>query len=233
MDGRVEQAHVAGRAIPVIWRRTRRAKRITLRIDIRQAAVSITLPGKASVKSGLRLLSDHAAWADDRLAALPIACTLQPGQSVPVHGQPYLICHKPQDRGGAWFDGAEIHVAGEAAFVPRRTQDLLRQTARAVLSRQASAISRDAGLRYSRIVIKDTISRWGSCTRDGVLMFSWRLVMAPAEVQRYVVAHEVAHLAHLDHGPAFWALTRTLSSHHKDATRWLREHGSELIRVRP
>ena len=88
-----------------------------------------------------------------------------------------------------------------------------------------------ARLPLRRVVVKDTSSRWGSCTADGTVMFSWRLVMAPPEVQDYVVAHEVAHLRHMDHSRQFWALTAQLTPHRRAATAWLAAHGAGLMRV--
>jgi hypothetical protein len=89
----------------------------------------------------------------------------------------------------------------------------------------------EASLVARRVIVKDTSSRWGSCTADGTLMFCWRLVMAPAEVQDYVVGHEVAHLRHMDHSRSFWALTAKLTPYRRAATAWLAVHGAGLMRV--
>ena len=83
----------------------------------------------------------------------------------------------------------------------------------------------------SRLAIKDTATRWGSCSSEGVVMFSWRLVMAPAAVQHYVVAHELAHLRHLDHGQGFWILVDQLTPHRLEAEAWLKRHGPALLRT--
>ena len=83
-----------------------------------------------------------------------------------------------------------------------------------------------AGLR-----VKDTKSRWGSCTSDGKLSFSWRIAMAPAHVLNYLAAHEVAHLEEMNHGPKFWALCRRLCPDTDTAKAWLKRHGSALHAV--
>ncbi|MGI4955858.1 MAG: M48 family metallopeptidase, partial [Janthinobacterium lividum] len=88
-----------------------------------------------------------------------------------------------------------------------------------------------AGLRPRRVVVKDTRTRWGSCTADGTVMLSWRLLLAPEAVQRYVVAHEVAHLRHMNHGERFWALVRELTPHRAAAEAWLRSRGAGLQRM--
>ena len=108
----------------------------------------------------------------------------------------------------------------------------LRATAR---DRLAAACDRHAGTLgrpYRRLTLRDTRSRWGSCTAGGDLMFSWRLVMAPPEVLDYVAAHEVAHLARMDHSPAFWAVVAGLCPAHEGPRAWLRERGGELHRLR-
>ena len=109
--------------------------------------------------------------------------------------------------------------------------DLLRLQARSRLTRHALAKASLAGLTPSRITVKDTRTRWGSCTTDGVLMFSWRLVMAPLTVQDYVAAHEVAHLRHMNHSKQFWSLVEALSPHRRAAVAWLHEEGARLLRV--
>lgn len=215
----------------VQWRRSPRARRISLRIDPRHGAVVITLPPRGSRAAGMALLMDHAAWVAERLAALPGATAFAHGASVPLSGVPHRIRHVPAGRGGAWLEQGEIHVAGAVEFLPRRVEDFLRAEARRRLGVLVAAKAGTLGLRPRRITIKDTRSRWGSCSPDGCLMFSWRLVMAPATVQDYVVAHEVAHLRHMDHGPRFWALVDTLTPHAVAAIPWLRDHGGGLLRI--
>ncbi len=114
---------------------------------------------------------------------------------------------------------------------PGGVRDLLRQQARTRLARHALDKAALAGLTPSRITVKDTRTRWGSCTSDGVLMFSWRLVMAPPAIQDYVAAHEVAHLRHMNHSRQFWALVEALSPHRRTAVAWLHEEGARLLRV--
>ncbi len=215
----------------VHWRRSARARKISLRIDPREGAVIITLPPRAAQAAGTALLLDHTGWVAERLARLPAPVVLQDGAEVPVDGVPRRIRHAPGARGGAWLDGGTLHVAGAAEFLPRRAVDFLRAEAGRSLSVQAAAKAALAELKLRRVVVKDTRTRWGSCTADGTLMFSWRLVMAPPHVQDYVAAHEVAHLRHMDHSRAFWALVAQLTPHRRAATRWLEAEGAGLMRV--
>ncbi|WP_419727852.1 M48 family metallopeptidase [Lichenicola sp.] len=220
---------------PVRWHRCRRARRISLRIDPRAGMVVVTLPPRAGREAGLALLRTHSNWVADRLAALPTVVTFAEGATIPFIGEPHVIRHVPDARRGVWIEAGEIRISGERAFLPRRLADFLRAEARLRLARLAHGIGTapeaGTGLLPSRLAIKDTSTRWGSCSSEGVVMFSWRLVMAPPEIQHYVVAHELAHLRHLDHGAGFWTLVDRLTPHRAHAERWLRQHGPTLLRT--
>ncbi|HET6305544.1 MAG TPA: SprT family zinc-dependent metalloprotease [Rhodopila sp.] len=215
----------------VVWRRSSRARRVSLRIDPTGGAVIVTLPTKATRKAGIALLMSHADWVSDRLAALPEAIVFTDGAMVPICGVPHRIRHTPQLRGGAFLLEQELHVSGSAEFLSRRVRDFLRLEARRRLGALAVAKAALIGVVPKRITMKDTTSRWGSCTSDKSLALSWRLVMAPSFVQDYVVAHEVAHLRQMNHGPKFWALVDELTPHTKAAIPWLRAEGARLLRI--
>jgi predicted metal-dependent hydrolase len=202
-----------------------------LRIDARSGQVVVTLPQRTAKAAGVALLNDNAAWVRARLAALPEAVRFEPGSAVTIDGVPHAIRHAPGKRGGAWIEDGILFVTGEPAFLARRVSDFLRAEARRRLSLQSLEKARQAGLAPKRVTVKDTRSRWGSCSPDGVLMFCWRLVMAPPFVQDYVVAHEVAHLRHLNHGRDFWRLCDTLSPNRERAEAWLQRDGAGLLRA--
>lgn len=222
---------IAGASVPLRWRRSGRARRIALRIDPLDGDIVITLPARASRRDGLTFLRSHEAWLADRLAALPSRQQFAAGVSVPVDAIPRLIVHVPEARGGVRILDSEIVVLGDAAFLRRRVRDALCSRARETFTRIAFEKARTIGIPPSRIRIRDTISRWGSCAPDRTLMFCWRLVMAPPFVQDYVIAHEVAHLRHMDHGPAFWLLTEQLTEHRAGAALWLARNGPALLRI--
>ena len=213
------------------WRRARHARRVSLRIDTRAGTVVVTLPPRAGKQAGLALLRTHSDWVTGKLAALPGKVAFEPGETVALHGVPHVIRAMPQARRGVWAEAGEIRVSGEPAFLARRVLDFLRAEAGRALAACAQGISATSDLRAKRLVIKDTSSRWGSCSSDGVVMFSWRLVMAPPEVQHYVVAHELAHLRHLDHSPHFWAQVALLTPYRVRAEAWLGLHGPALLRT--
>ena len=130
------------------------------------------------------------------------------------------------------MEDGELHVTGDPAFLPRRAKDFLRAEAARRMAVLVRAKADAAGLVPGRIAVKDTTSRWGSCAPDKSLAFSWRLVMAPEHVQDYVAAHEVAHLRHMNHGPAFWTQVAALTAHTRPAIAWLKTQGPRLLRVR-
>jgi len=226
-----ETVTLPGGSARVEWRRSLRAHRVSLRIDPRCGAVVVTLPPRAGRRAGLALLTTHAAWVSDRLAALPAAVAFVDGASVPIGGVCHRIQHEPDAKAGVWLADGVLHVSGEVEFLARRVGDFLRAEARRRLSAMVAQKAAQAGLTVRRLTIKDTRTRWGSCTADGALAFSWRLLMAPDFVQDYVAAHEVAHLRHMNHGPRFWALVNQLTPYTREAIPWLHNEGATLLRV--
>jgi predicted metal-dependent hydrolase len=226
-----EMVDLPGGSARIEWRRSPRARRVSIRIDPRGGAVVVTLPPRAGRRAGLALLTTHAAWVSDRLAALPAAVAFVDGAVVPFCGMPHVIRHAPDALGGAWLADGVLHVTGGEEFLARRVGDFLRAEARRRLASLVAEKAAAANLKASRLTIKDTRTRWGSCAADGALAFSWRLVMAPEFVQDYVAAHEVAHLKHMNHGPRFWALVNHLTPHTRRAIPWLHDEGGALLRV--
>jgi predicted metal-dependent hydrolase len=222
---------IAGGETRVLWRRNKRARRVSLRIEPQAGLVVVTLPPRAGRRAGLALLTAHAGWVAARLAALPGAVPFTPGALVPLGGVDHPIRHLPESRRGAWLEAGEICVSGKPEFLPRRVRDLLRSEAKRRLSALVAEKASHLGARIRRVRVRDTRSRWGSCGADGSLAFSWRLVMAPDFVQDYVAAHEVAHLRHMNHSSRFWALVRELTPHTEAAVAWLHEEGTRLVRI--
>jgi len=224
---------LAGREVPVRITRNRRARRIILRIDHGREGgdgVSITLPNRTSQAEGLDFLREKADWILARLAGLPPRMPFSDGAVVPLGGVEHVIRAVPLGRGAVRREGTEILVSGRAEHLARRLRDWLRAEARHAIQPlvrfKAEALGREPG----RITIRDTRSRWGSCSHDGNLSFCWRLVMAPGQVMDYVVAHEVAHLAEHNHGPLFWQAVARLTADIDGPREWLRSHGESLHR---
>jgi predicted metal-dependent hydrolase len=228
--GRRVVVDLGGRPVALELGRSGRARHVSLRIDARTAACIVTLPPRAAVAEGLALARKEAAWILGRLGRLPPSVPFADGATLPVLGVGLRVRHCPDGRGGAWRQGDEIRVSGRPEHLARRLEDWLRREARRALAERAEAKAAALGLRPGRVGVRDTLSRWGSCSRDGALSFCWRLVLAPAAVLDYVVAHEVAHLRYRGHGPRFWRLVDRLAGDSAGARRWLRRHGDSLFR---
>lgn len=215
--------------VPLVRRRNPRANRAQLRVDAARRLVSLTLPPGFRTGQAEDFLQRHSGWLARQLAGLPAARPFRDGGELPFRGTPHYIRHHPGLRAGVTRAGAEILVGGAEEFLARRLGDWLRVQARAELSQAALTQAAGLELRPRRIAVRELHSRWGSCASNGNLSFAWRLILAPPEVLGYVAAHEVAHLRHPNHGPAFWALVRQLQPQADASRRWLRERGPTLF----
>ena len=222
---------IGGRAVPLAIRTNPRARRLTLRIAPGGAELRLTVPPGARRKDVDAFLSRHEGWARERLSRLADVPPVEPGASVPVGGVPHLIDHTGRLRGLTERVEGEpplLRVSGPEERTAARVANYLKTRARTeieeAVARHASVVGREP----KSVRVKDTRSRWGSCTHDGALSFSWRLAMAPPWIVDYLAAHECAHLRHMDHGPQFWALCRELAPRTDEAKTWLKEHGQRL-----
>lgn len=230
------QHEVAGRSLTLRVTENARASRLTLRIETGGQALKMTVPPGMPSREVESFLSRHQGWLEAKLAKYPDKPKLRPGVKLPVRGVPHLIIHEPAKRGSveqaADEDGPYLMVHGERAHLGRRLQDFLKKEAKRDIEPLALRLAAATGMRAKAIRFKDTKSRWGSCTSDGNLAFSWRIMMAPKPVIAYLVAHEVAHLTEMNHGPKFWRLCKKLSEEAgcdmEKAKGWLKRNGQAL-----
>ena len=223
-----------GASLRIALRRRPAARRITLRVSAATGEVVITLPSRTAVNTAQRFAASHSGWIAARLARLPARVVFEPDAHVPLRGVPHRVCLR-ETRGGAVraeHDGAEavISVACEPAHVARRVRDFLVREARRDLVEAVERYAERMGERPARITLRDTRSRWGSCTARRELNFSWRLILAPPIVLDYLVAHEMAHLREMNHSARFWALLGDLCPAVDAAEAWLKRSGSSLHR---
>jgi predicted metal-dependent hydrolase len=206
---------------------------MSLRIDPQGEAVDLVLPPRSSLTRALEFFETNRRWLERRLAALPPRTEFADGADVPLLGVPHRIRLVPASagRGAVWVEGAEILVAGHKAHLARRVRDHLRETARRELSTRARALAETIDRNIVRVSVRDTRTRWGSCSASGTLCFSWRLIFAPEDVLAYVVAHEVAHLVHMNHGKRFWRLVEQLCPGADRQRLWLNRHRAQLLRI--
>lgn len=214
-------------AVQVRLRRSTRARRLSLRVSGVDGRVTLSLPQAVPLTAAREFLDRQADWVRGHLADRPRAWVPRLGGVIPVGGRDLPIVAGPRAR--LLPDRAELR-AGAAAGP--QLAGLLRAEARGRLAMACDGYAVRLGRGYSALVLRDTRSRWGSCSSAGRLMFSWRLVMAPPEVLDYVAAHEVAHLAEMNHGAAFWATVAKLCPDYAPRRRWLRDHGAVLHGIR-
>jgi predicted metal-dependent hydrolase len=220
-----------GAELRLVLRRHPRARRVSLRADARSGDIVLVLPRRAALNTALGFARSQAGWIRARLAQVPPPMPFADGATLEMMGAHLTIRHDPAVRGPAVRDGDILRVGGRPEFVARRVRDFLRGEALRLFAGLATDKALSIGRKIAALRVADTRSRWGSCARGGKLSFSWRLVLAPAHVVDYVVAHEVAHLAHHDHGPAFWLLVDRLTPHRAAAQPWLRRNGIRLLRA--
>jgi predicted metal-dependent hydrolase len=215
---------------PVSIRVSQRARRVVLRIDPVGRNVELVLPRGVSPNTGLRFLAAKREWIAARLQTLPQPVPFAEGAIVPILGVPHRIQREssPSLPPVGIIDG-EIRVHGDPAHLARRVRDHLVITAQAELAPRARRLAAQIGREVRRVSVRDTKSRWGSCSGRGNLSFSWRLILAPEPVLDYVVAHEVAHLVEMNHGPRFWQLVERLAPGSAGPRGWLKRHRSQLL----
>ena len=227
-----------GSVYPVQLRRHRQARRYTLRIQATTREVVLTIPPRGTVREASAFAEKHGGWIAARLGRLPEAAPFTDGALLPLRGVPHRIAHRRGARGTVWTElGGEgeplLCVAGQAPHLGRRIGDFLRREAKRDLEAATSHYAAALGLNFRRITVRDQSSRWGSCSTNGMLSFSWRLILAPSQVLDYLAAHEVAHLLEMNHSPRFWRLVQRICPHHQNAKAWLDVHGADLHRYGP
>lgn len=205
-------------------RHNARARRITLRVSAADGGVTLTMPPGMPISAAQEFLHRQSDWLRERLAAAPVLRKPAIGQSMPYLGDMLSLLGHSKQRAA---------FAPGAVFIPNDNPGpalgrLLKARARVELGAASARYAAALGRAHGRITLRDPRGRWGSCTGRGDLMFSWRLIMAPQPVLDYVVAHEIAHLAQMNHSPAFWAVVQRLMPEYQTHRSWLRKHGAGL-----
>ncbi len=217
--------------LPLVVQVNPRARRISVRVCTSSRSVRLTLPPRASRARAAAFLEEQRPWIrrqiGQRLAAvLPFV----PGATLPL-GDGSLALAQGAGR-IARREGDTLFAPGSGELFESRVRRWLRAEAQRQFEIETRAMAAGLGVPIRSVTVGDYRSRWGSCGQrpDGArITYSWRLILAPAHVQRAVIAHEVAHLVEPNHGRSFWALaTRLLGTSHGPARDWLRANGPML-----
>ncbi len=219
--------------IPVEVRISSRAKRMALRLDSSARVMNLVVPRRANIDKAYKFAQEHEEWIRQKIAELPKPILFKNGAIIPVLGQNRrinVIYDKDLKSTRFTLNRYEIKVVTNQRDPSARIIRFLRQEARETLTGLSVKKAARIGKKISNVQVRDTKTRWGSCSTGGRLSFSWRLIFAPWEVIDYLVAHEVAHLVHMNHSKRFWTLCESLSDDYKGGKDWIADHGVELMR---
>ncbi|MEM8935426.1 MAG: SprT family zinc-dependent metalloprotease [Pseudomonadota bacterium] len=226
------QINIGDRAAPLVVKINRRAKRLIVKVDQRSGEIIVTAPSARAVSEAIEFAHNSADWIadqfDDRLRARAFA----PDQTAPFRGEAHLLERTDSLRAPTIRITGEpprIQTGGAPKHFNRRICDWMRKCARAALTEKSDEYCARLGVKRGQICIRDARTRWGSCSHDGALSYSWRLIMAPPAILDYVAAHECAHLVHMDHSRAFWRLLDSLGVDARAAADWFKTHGGTLF----
>lgn len=227
-DPIVDIVHIGEPPIEVRLRRSARAKRYSLRISNSDGTISLTIPSRASERAAIDFAERQEGWLRNALAKRPAMEWPEFGGSLLFEGRMRLLVETTGRRIN--LNEETLEVPGTSAQLPAKLSGFLKVSARERLADATEYFADQLGKSVTRITLRDTKSRWGSCTTDGKLMYSWRLVMAPPKVLQYVAAHEVAHLVEMNHAPQYWSVVRGLMPDFELHRRWLKDNSVVLHR---
>ncbi len=216
--------------VEITLRRSARARRFSLRVSTHDGRVTLSLPLRARETEAMAFARAQEGWIRQALDRMPPHQGVQTGALIPIEGALWRLEPTPGRR--VLLDAGRVLVPGDAAQLGTRLAAFLKVMARERLLAASDHYAALIGRKVNRVTLRDTRSRWGSCTADGALMYSWRLIMAPPSVLNYVAAHEVAHMVEMNHAPAFWAVVERLFPDWQSERAWLRTQGRALQTIR-
>ena len=196
--------------LPIEIRPLRSARRMRLRLDEARGILKLTCPARTSRRTALRWALEQREWIDAQLARKGENEPFVPGATIPVEGRDLVLVATPGAPRTGKIEQDILFIGGPEAGFERRVEAHLRGRALAVMSAEVAEFADRAQVTARGVTVGDAATRWGSCSSTGTIRLSWRLILASPDVRRFVVAHEVAHLRHLHHGPEFKALEAEL-----------------------
>ncbi len=215
--------------LPIVIRRLGHARRLTLRLAPDGSEVRLSMPSWGRTAEALEFVASRQGWLKAQLAAVPAPVGPMAGTGIAYRGEILRIEHDAASTRRVRLDDGALWCGGPAENLPPRLRRWLEGEARRLLAQDLADYCARAGKPVPRLALSGATRRWGSCSAKGAIRINWRLVMAPDFVRRSVVAHEVAHLIHFDHSPAFHALLSELfEGDLRAANRWLKREGRGL-----
>lgn len=206
-------------------------KRLNLRIDHKKRLVVLSMPKLCSKKKAFDFINEHIDWIEEKLAQLPEIKEFEDGLIINLFGNAVTICHS-NDFGAPKLIDKTLFVGGDKEFLHRRIKDYIKREAKKIFYAKSKTLADKIGCNLTGVSIKDTKSRWGSCSSLKHINYNWRIALAPDFVIDYLMAHEVAHLKHQDHSSAFWQTVENLCPNAQEGKNWLTKNGNALYLYR-
>ncbi|NVE94908.1 M48 family metallopeptidase [Altererythrobacter lutimaris] len=223
------EIELAGRVLPIELKRHPRARRLTLRIAPDGSAVRLTLPQWARSAEAIAFAHAKTEWLAIQLDKLPQRTSPEPGGTLQLHGEPHAIEWDQTHPRTPRLEHDTIMLGGPLSSLEARLRRWCETRALATFEDDVTHYCETAGLEPVPVALSRAQKRWGSCSDRKRIRLNWRLIQAPDLVRRSVVAHEVTHLVHFDHSPAFHAMLGELfEGNVREADRWLKQHGRGL-----
>lgn len=216
--------------LDITLRRSARARRFSLRVSSLDGRVTLSMPVRAREAEAMAFARSQEGWLRQALSRVPQGAVVAMGAEIPFEGA--MLRLTPGAGRAIRIEDGHLLVPGDPLQAGARVAAWARARARDRLAVAVDRYAAQVGRKVTQVALRDTRSRWGSCTANGRLMFSWRLIMAPPAALDYVAAHEVAHLVEMNHSPAFWAVVERLYPAWQVQRAWLRRHGSGLHAIR-
>ncbi|MBP5399176.1 MAG: M48 family metallopeptidase [Alphaproteobacteria bacterium] len=209
---------------------SKRAKLLGLRIDAKKRVPVLTVPKYCSKKQAVNFVKAQEKWIEEHLQKLPTRKPFEEGEKISFNGCELELRHCQNLRAGVQIENGYLLVSGEKTFFARRVRDFIKEQAQKILYQMSIEKAAKLQCKVKRVIIKDTKSRWGSCSSLNNINYNWRIMLAPPLVIDYLTAHEVAHLKHQDHSPEFWKCVDELAKDAAYGRQWLKKNAESLNR---
>jgi predicted metal-dependent hydrolase len=217
-------------SLPYVFRQNPRAKRLSLRVDPHNQRLVVTVPHGTSQQRLQDFLSQTEGWSRSRLAKLLPSLPLKDGTVVTILGEEITLRSVPESRKRLWVEDNTVWIGGHPDNIPIRVKAWIIKTLKNYVEKRSIEFATTLNKRIKEIRVRDLKSRWGSCSSEGVLCYTWRLAFASLDIIDYVCAHEVAHLVEMNHSPRFWKIVHQLCPNALHHRHWLKKQGAQLLR---
>ena len=211
----------------LFFEKKRKTKNIRLRLNP-SGNIILTCPWYCRKAKAISFAEENLEWIKKQTENKIPPIRFQHNDTLTILGTTYQICHNPKHKYGVLCQENLLIVGGDAEFIHRRITDFAKKELYVYIQEKAFQLAEKLNEKPHKITLRNTSTRWGSCSSRKDLNFCWKLVFAPRFVIDYIIAHEVSHLKEMNHSSAFWKTVALLESEHAEAQIWLRKNGKYL-----